>query len=651
MADQKLTDLPAIATGDIDNSVLLYCVDVTGGNISSKVTRSALYLDISNTFTKGQTVSPVTVTGLTLNPPTTPVGSASVTFVGGIAITTGTIAFATTAQSADYGTIRIDQSTLVNSPGSGTIPNAYSLKIVGPPIASTNVTISNNYAIWVASGGTYLQGTLTINQGSSPLVIYNPAGTFAYTLTPGAISASRQLNIPVITTTDTLAVLGLAQTFTGTITMSGANIALGSNLLTTTNLTVQETTAASSTVLGITRSSGNNTAGLAISPAGSTRQSGLYVFRTSDITTNYEVVMLISDFGASGEHALYVNKAGTGSFRDLNVYNNGAKLQSYNAAGTITAYVDFAQTTAKKIGFNVGLTNYIYESAANVMSFVTSSTESFRIGTTGGIGIISGQKFNLDGVSLAGDTYIYESSANVFDLFVGGTNTLRSTATAVTSKVDTITGTGGNTFLYINGNNNTLYPLSATGAGAIGWNFQSAAIDFWNLFTSTTDSFAWRQLTGVGAQTTLMILGSTGLITRYANITTAGQGLATIYGSTKQKSETGADANVLTYTPPAVAGTYLVKIAISVSAASAATLGVTITWKDSNGHAQAPINIALTKVGTAAPALTFSAAANDAYECDCPIEIDNSATNIVVKTTFSGTSIAYKISASVLQLA
>ena len=81
MADQKLTDLPAIATGDIDNSVLLYCVDVTGGNISSKVTRSALYLDIANTFTKGQTISSVLLTGLVINPPTTPLGSASVTFI------------------------------------------------------------------------------------------------------------------------------------------------------------------------------------------------------------------------------------------------------------------------------------------------------------------------------------------------------------------------------------------------------------------------------------------------------------------------------------------------------------------------------------------------------------------------------------------
>ena len=47
----------------------------------------------------------------------------------------------------------------------------------------------------------------------SNLLINNPADTFTYTIVGGAITANRQLNIPVITATDTLAVLGLPQTF------------------------------------------------------------------------------------------------------------------------------------------------------------------------------------------------------------------------------------------------------------------------------------------------------------------------------------------------------------------------------------------------------------------------------------------------------
>ena len=59
-------------------------------------------------------------------------------------------------------------------------------------------------------GAMSVDGNLTLR---SNLLINNPADTFAYTIVGGAITANRQLNIPVITATDTLAVLGLAQTF------------------------------------------------------------------------------------------------------------------------------------------------------------------------------------------------------------------------------------------------------------------------------------------------------------------------------------------------------------------------------------------------------------------------------------------------------
>lgn len=46
------------------------------------------------------------------------------------------------------------------------------------------------------------------------LKIRNPADTFVYDIVPAAIVANRTLNLPLITGTDTFAVLGLAQTFT-----------------------------------------------------------------------------------------------------------------------------------------------------------------------------------------------------------------------------------------------------------------------------------------------------------------------------------------------------------------------------------------------------------------------------------------------------
>ncbi len=53
------------------------------------------------------------------------------------------------------------------------------------------------------------------------LQLNNPANTFAYSITPAAIAANRTLNLPLITSTDTLAVLGIAQTFSANQTFSG----------------------------------------------------------------------------------------------------------------------------------------------------------------------------------------------------------------------------------------------------------------------------------------------------------------------------------------------------------------------------------------------------------------------------------------------
>src|SRR3990167_11085779 len=57
--------------------------------------------------------------------------------------------------------------------------------------------------------------------------IRNPAFTFEYDIVPAAITADRQLNLPLITATDTLAALALAQTFlTGVKTFNSSILAI-----------------------------------------------------------------------------------------------------------------------------------------------------------------------------------------------------------------------------------------------------------------------------------------------------------------------------------------------------------------------------------------------------------------------------------------
>lgn len=152
----------------------------------------------------------------------------------------------------------------------------------------------------------------------------------------------------------------------------------------------------------------------------------------------------------------------------------------------------------------------------------------------------------------------------------------------------------------------------------------------------------------------VILLGGTvnqfGKTTTYNNIATAGAGIAPIVAVTSQKTESGADANVLTYTPPATAGRYRVSFSMAVSAQNSATLGWTCTYKDSNGSAQAATNLSLFRSGVAAPALTFVAATNANYYASVDIDIDNSATNIVVQLTFTGTSFTAKVTAVIQQL-
>jgi len=132
----------------------------------------------------------------------------------------------------------------------------------------------------------------------------------------------------------------------------------------------------------------------------------------------------------------------------------------------------------------------------------------------------------------------------------------------------------------------------------------------------------------------------------YNGINTSGTGARIIYGATLQKSETGADANVLTYVPPATAGFYSVSVNIDCSI-WAANMSATLTYKDSNGTAVSKALI-FSDLTTGLPVTVIAATGN--YGSTFPFDIDNSATNIVIAVT-GAIGNTYKISAAVEQMA
>lgn len=117
---------------------------------------------------------------------------------------------------------------------------------------------------------------------------------------------------------------------------------------------------------------------------------------------------------------------------------------------------------------------------------------------------------------------------------------------------------------------------------------------------------------------------------------------------TLQKTESAADAALLTFTPPAVAGSYRISFDLSVSAAASAVLGWTASWKDANGTAQAPTNILLSQITS--QATTFTTSAAGVYSGALDIGIDNSATAIVIKFTLASGTITAKASAMIERL-
>jgi arsenate reductase-like glutaredoxin family protein len=121
-------------------------------------------------------------------------------------------------------------------------------------VLTYNSTTQKWYNSTAAGGGDMVLANVQTNSGAktflnNTLLQRNPANTFSYTIAGGAIVADRILNLPVLTGTDTIATLGLSQTwgnnqtFSGTsggamVTISNAGAGVGLNVddITATNI-------------------------------------------------------------------------------------------------------------------------------------------------------------------------------------------------------------------------------------------------------------------------------------------------------------------------------------------------------------------------------------------------------------------------------
>ena len=316
MTDTKLSALPAISQADVDDTVIIYCVDADAGNVSSQISRGNLFAGTKKT-------------NLNITFPSGPTGSAGTAFVGGMNQASNTITFATTAQSANYYTNYFGQATLVN-PSSGIIGTAATIYIAGAPIASTYVTIANNYALYVAAGTTVLQAT----------------------------------------------------TVAGTLTMSSANIALGSNEITTTDLIFSEITNINNSLLGQPKSlqiqgSSTNYSQLAMVPGTSSltaASAALLFFANNDVVTNPSMMAIGRNLQSTSEFAVAMLNQGSGVPYALNFYMQAASGGTTTKLLTLTTGNIIQAQVPLNIGTSLSTNNQIWTASQG------SSTTTLYIG-------------------------------------------------------------------------------------------------------------------------------------------------------------------------------------------------------------------------------------------------------------------------------
>ena len=149
--------------------------------------------------------------------------------------------------------------------------NIYTRNTTTPVIATTTTNASGYWQTASVAEGRYdveiVNGTTTLRMKYDDQIqieeleaavfrLRNPADTFVYDIVPGAITAARTLNLPVITATDTIVVTTLAQTLASK-TLSAPTITASDFA----NMTHTHASAATggAIAIGVTREGGNTT--------------------------------------------------------------------------------------------------------------------------------------------------------------------------------------------------------------------------------------------------------------------------------------------------------------------------------------------------------------------------------------------------------
>lgn len=615
----------------------------TETTLTFQSTTQTAWIQQSSTLTTGKLLSFIS-TSTALTTGTRPINTIS---LSGINSNSSVIAQALTISVTNTGTTNTNTALVLSSSGAST--NNYSLQLNGGDInVTSNTTILTPSTLVINAyslGGIVSGGGNQINNVIIGTV--TPLAGFFTTITSGINSVSSGL-------------INLKGSSTGTVSITTA-VTAGTWTLTLpiddgNNGDVLFTNGSGVTAWGLPSfgarwdqiTAPNTTAGF-ISPAGNettltflnTNQNAWTMIANSRTTGSLLRISGSSGALAAGHSPLVSIYSENTTIAPTGVNIQGASISALNSisgAGNLSTALTLKATANNSNPNLSALQATALDVTGGVSKFccrVTGSLDEHSAWVLTSSTVDTGVML---GLNLVNTSTVITTSANFASMFV-----LDSTATTFATSS---TCTGGSCRLAM---------INSVGANA-NTTVVLEGLKIRIINTGTTNTNKALVLTASGGSTANYALEITAgefrtasTITFYDNKATAGEGVAPIYGSTKQRTESAADANVLTVTPIAATGTYRLTFTLDISAANTATLGWTATWKDSNGTAQAPTNLNLTKNG-ATSALTYAATAGDTYSGTANISIDNSATNIVIQLTFAGTSFTGKASATIERL-
>jgi len=408
--------------------------------------------------------------------------------------------------------------------GIGTTRPTSKLHVIGDAliVGITTVGFITATNLNVSGVGTFL---------SSGLKIRNPANTFEYGITADAIAANRTLNLPLITGTDTLAVLGLSQTFTAAQTFS-------STLTASSTLTLSGS-ATGSHVFGSNQTSGTLT-------FGGTSGTGSIAFgrATTSQTTNIQA-------GATASGNTKTINLGTGglsgSFTQINIGPTAGVGTVTINAGTNLGINSTTPTSVLDVVGDAKITGVVTATTFNGQINAGVSTLGVSTATN-----LTSQTINISGIStFNADVLIPTSSAKVG---IGTTNPLQRLQVGVANTLGI--STDGKVFVVTDNGDvgiGTTRPTSklhvigdvlVTGVTTFGNNILPSADNSYNVGSPTKrwGNFYVNSITGTlaGGAATVAIISDTQNATRYLTFFDGTSGVGSIRANTNLTYNPGA---------------------------------------------------------------------------------------------------------------